>query len=159
MKPAPSQPMCLDIQAEERLKKKPTLSISLASPKDGISPPIQSPGSGNTTPSRVCTIFMSIFSRGMTQMDLNILKRCFFPRKDLSAVLKRNLNQRYFLYILKNFRRCTVVREPLTLLNRIPHIKMYKISLDPDSLLGIAGRSNAARKCCHALSYPVLAFP
>ena len=45
---------------------------------------------------------------------------------DLVAILKKNLNRTTFVYILKNFRMCTIAVEALTPLDRTSRIKMYK---------------------------------
>ena len=47
-------------------------------------------------------------------------------RIDLLAILKKNLNRMTLVYILKNFRMCTIVIEALTPLHRASRIKMYK---------------------------------
>ena len=59
-------------------------------------------------------------------VSLGRLHGCFkLEGLDHSAILKKNLNRTLFLYILQNFRMCTIVIEALTPLTRTSHTKMY----------------------------------
>ena len=63
---------------------------------------------------------------------------------DLLPILRKNLNRTTFVYILKNFRMCTIAIEALTSLHRTSRIKMYKNIARSRLFCKIARRSIAS---------------
>ena len=58
--------------------------------------------------------------------DSSSLVHPLFRSINSLAILKKNLNQRIFLYILKNFRMCAIIMEALTPPNRNFRTKWFK---------------------------------
>ena len=57
---------------------------------------------------------------GLLTMSEHWTSNCYFSSTgiDLLAILKKNLNRTTFVYILKNFRMCTIAMEAKTTLDR-----------------------------------------